>query len=88
MGSTEELIGLTMRGLLLCLYVSLPVIVVAALAGLLVSFAQAITSLQDQTVSHCGKLVAVIATIAICGAWGASAILRFATQLMNVAVPT
>jgi type III secretion protein S len=88
MTSTSDLIGLTMRGLMLCLYVSLPVIAVAALAGLLVSFVQAVTSLQDQTISHCVKLIAVIATLAVCGAWGASAILRFAMQLLTVAVPT
>ncbi|RDU96757.1 type III secretion system export apparatus subunit SctS [Trinickia dinghuensis] len=88
MTSTEDLIGLTMHGLLLCLYVSLPVIAVAAVAGLLVSFVQAITSLQDQTISHSIKLIAVTVTIAICGAWGASAILRFEQQLMTIAVPT
>jgi type III secretion protein S len=88
MTSTEDLIGLTMHGLLLCLYVSLPAIVVAALAGLLVSFVQAITSLQDQTISHAIKLIAVTATLAICGAWGASAILRFELNLLTIAVPT
>jgi type III secretion protein S len=77
-----------MHGLVLCLYVSLPVIIVAALAGLLVSFVQAITSLQDQTVSHCVKLIAVTAALAICGAWGASAILHFELQLLTIAVPT
>lgn len=86
--NTEDLIGLTTQGMLLCLYVSLPTIVVSALAGLLISFVQAITSLQDQSISHCFKLVAVFAVLAVTGAWGAAAILRFATQLMSAAVPS
>jgi type III secretion protein S len=86
--NTEDLIGLTTQGLLLCLYVSLPVIIVSALSGLLISFVQAVTSLQDQSISHCVKLVAVLATLALTGAWGGSAILRFATRLITTAVPS
>ncbi|KER67581.1 EscS/YscS/HrcS family type III secretion system export apparatus protein [Burkholderia sp. Tr-862] len=86
--NTDDLIGLTTQGMLLCLYVSLPTIAVSALAGLLISFVQAITSLQDQSISHCFKLVAVLAVLALTGAWGGAAILRFATQLMTTAVPS
>ncbi|MEW6343401.1 MAG: type III secretion system export apparatus subunit SctS [Pseudomonadota bacterium] len=86
--NTDDLIGLTTQGMLLCLYVSLPVIIVSALSGLLISFIQAITSLQDQTISHSVKLIAVTATIALTGAWGGSAILRFAMRLLTLAVPT
>jgi type III secretion protein S len=86
--NTDDLIGLTTQGMLLCLYVSLPVIIVSALSGLMISFLQAITSLQDQTISHSVKLIAVTATIALSGAWAGSAILRFATRLLTLAVPT
>jgi len=85
---TDNLIRLTTEGLMLCLTVSLPVIVVAAISGLLVSFVQAVTSLQDQSISHCVKLFATTAAVAVTGAWGAAAILRFANELINVAVPS
>jgi type III secretion protein S len=88
MFNTDTLIGLTMRAMLLCLYVTLPVTAVAAGAGLLVSFVQAITSLQDQSIAHGVKQVAVIATLALTGAWAASQILRFATQIFTLAVPS
>lgn len=84
----DDLIGLTTQGMLLCLYVSLPVIVVSALSGLLISFVQAITSLQDQTISHSVKLIAVTATIGLTGAWAGASILHFATRLLTLAVPT
>lgn len=85
---TESLIRLTTEGMILCLTVSLPPIIVAAISGLLVSFVQAVTSLQDQTISHTVKLISVTATVAMTGAWGASAILRFASELISLAVPS
>jgi type III secretion protein S len=85
---TDTLIRLTTQGLLLCLSVSMPVIVVAALSGLAVSFVQAITSMQDQSISYAVKLVAVVATVLFTGAWGAAAILRFANEIVTIAVPS
>ncbi|MDQ7980271.1 type III secretion system export apparatus subunit SctS [Paraburkholderia sp. SARCC-3016] len=85
---TESLVRITTQGLLLCLSVSMPVIVVAALTGLAISFVQAITSMQDQSISYAVKLIAVVATVLIMGAWGAGAILRFANEIITLAVPS
>ncbi|MCA8002732.1 type III secretion system export apparatus subunit SctS [Burkholderia metallica] len=82
----DALLGLTTQGLLLCLYVSLPVVIVAAVVGLIVSFLQAITSLQDQTLSFGIKLIAVVITLVIAAPLAASAILRFSNQLLMTAV--
>ncbi len=82
----DNIIGLTSQGLLLCLLVSLPVVLVSAVVGLLVSFVQAITSLQDASISQGVKLVAVTLTIVIAAPWGASTLLRFAESLMKAAV--
>ncbi len=84
----DNMMRLTTQGMLICLYVSLPIVVVSAGAGLLISFLQAITSLQDQTLSFAFKLVAAIVAIAVFGSWGASMILRFAHELIAVAVPS
>lgn len=85
---TDTLVRITTQGLLLCLSVSMPVVVVAALSGLAISFVQAITSMQDQSISYAVKLVAVVATVLMMGAWGASAILRFANEIVTLAVPS
>lgn len=85
---TDTLVRITSQGLLLCLSVSLPVVVVAALSGLAISFLQAITSMQDQSISYAVKLVAVVTTVFVIGAWGAAAILRFANQIITLAVPS
>jgi len=82
----DALLGLSTQALLLCLYVSLPIVIVASVVGLIVSFLQAITSLQDQTLSFGIKLVAVACALLIGAPPAASAVLRFANQLMLEAV--
>lgn len=81
----DNLVQLTSRAMLLCLMVSLPVVVVAALVGLLISFLQAITSLQDQSISQAAKLVAVVLALLISAPWGASLVLGFARQALEAA---
>lgn len=85
---TESLIRFATQGMLLCLYVSLPIVVVAAVAGLAVSFLQAITSMQDQTLSHGVKFVAVTVAIVIAAPVAAAAVLHFANQMLQTAVPS
>ncbi|MCR4468333.1 MULTISPECIES: type III secretion system export apparatus subunit SctS [Burkholderia] len=83
----DSLVGAAAQGMLLCLYCSLPVVIVAAVVGLAVSFLQAITSMQDQTLSHGVKLTAVVIAIAIAAPLAASAVLHFANQMMRTALP-
>jgi type III secretion protein S len=81
----DNIIQLTSQAMLLCLMVSLPVVIVSALVGLLVAFVQAITSLQDQSISQAAKLVAVVVTLLIAAPWGASVVLNFAQQALKAA---
>ncbi|AXE96575.1 type III secretion system export apparatus subunit SctS [Paraburkholderia sp. 22099] len=83
----DTLVRFTTQGMLLCMYVSLPIVIVAALVGLAVSFLQAITSMQDQTLSHGVKLIAVTIAIVIAAPFSAAAILHFANEIMHTAVP-
>ncbi|MBP0633415.1 MULTISPECIES: type III secretion system export apparatus subunit SctS [Cupriavidus] len=83
----DTLMRVTTRGMLLCMYISLPVVVVAAVVGLGVSFLQAITSMQDQTLSHGVKLIAVTIAIVIAAPFSAATLLHFANEIMLIAVP-
>ncbi|MBN3729013.1 type III secretion system export apparatus subunit SctS [Burkholderia sp. Ac-20379] len=83
----DSLIRFTTQGMLLCLTVSLPPVIVAAVVGLGVSFVQAITSLQDQTLPQVIKLIAVTITIIIAAPVCCAAVLHFANQMMRTAVP-
>ncbi len=81
----DNIIQITMQGILLCLYLSLPVIVVSAGVGLLVSFIQAVTSLQDASISYGIKLFAVVITLILVAPWASSQLLRFANDAMDMA---
>jgi type III secretion protein S len=73
--------------MVLCLDIAMPIVIVAAVIGLCVSFLQAVTSMEDQTLSHGMKRVAVVIAIAIAALISGAAVLRFANQVLEAARP-
>ncbi|RKP46900.1 type III secretion system export apparatus subunit SctS [Trinickia fusca] len=71
------------NGLMLVVYLTAPPLVVALVAGLIVSLLQTVFQIQDQTLPFSVKLVAVGSTLALCGRWLGLEILNLATQAMN-----
>jgi type III secretion protein S len=67
----------------LVLTLSLPAIAVASLTGLIVSLFQAVTQLQEQTLSFGVKLVSVIATILITAGWLGGELIRFSKGIFD-----
>ena len=80
MTSLADLAGLGQNALLLALLVSLPVVGIAALVGLVVAAFQAATQLQDATIAHLPRLVAVALALALLGPWMGSEIAGFAVE--------
>ncbi len=74
---------LAMQSLVLMLQLSMPPIIVASLAGLLVSLIQAITQLQEQTLAFGVKLVAVTVTIMMMAGWFGGEIFRFSDLIFS-----
>lgn len=70
-----------------CLYiiliVSLPPILIASVIGIMLSLIQAVTQLQEQTLTFGVKLIAVFLTIAALGGWMSAEIMRFAGDIFN-----
>ncbi len=81
-----SLITFVKQALMLTLLLALPVVLVAALTGLVVSFFQAVTQVHDQTTPFALKLVATIVTIALLSAWMGGEVMNFVEQLM-AAIP-
>ena len=71
--------------LVLSLAVALPVLAVAALVGLVVAALQAATQIQDPTIAHLPRLLAVVAALVVLGPWMGSQIGGFATRVLAVA---
>ena len=78
----ENVIRLTSEALMMCLLLSLPAVAVSAIVGLLISFVQAVTSLQDSSISQGVKLLAVTVVVALCAPWAGATLLRFADNLL------
>ena len=78
-----NLVEFTTKTLLLILYLSLPPIIAAALVGTLVSLLQALTQIQEQTLSFAIKLIAVIVTIFLTARWQGEELYNFALTIFE-----
>lgn len=78
--SEAEVISHASNALLLVLVLSLPPIVVAALVGIVVGLIQALTQIQEQTISFAFKLAAIILVIFMIMGWIGSELIGYAAD--------
>ncbi|MBB3193674.1 type III secretion system export apparatus subunit SctS [Roseateles terrae] len=79
----DVVVQLTSEALLMCVLLSLPAVVVSAVIGLLVSFFQAITSLQDSSIAQGIKLLAVTGVVVVTAPWAGSTLMKFSENLFT-----
>lgn len=84
---TSTIVDLTSQALLLVLYLSMPPIVAAAGVGTVVALLQALTQVQEQTLSFAIKLVVVIAVIFATAQWLGAELYHYADQIFK-SLPT
>jgi len=72
--------------LYLVLLVSAPALLISLLVGFSIGLLQAVTQVQEQTLSFVPKLVAVAAALAIGGGWMGGQLLRF-TEVLWRSIP-
>jgi type III secretion protein S len=84
----DAVIQLTSEALLMCVMLSLPAVVASATIGLLVSFFQAITSLQDSSISQGIKLLVVTGVIVVTAPWAGSTLVKFTENLFSAVFQT
>jgi type III secretion protein S len=76
-----DVIYIAKQGLILSLVLSLPVVIVASLVGLLFSLFQALTQIQDQTLSFAIKLVFIMATLYFTINWVAGRLYQYTLMI-------
>lgn len=81
-----DLISIFGKAMYLTLWLSLPTIIVASVVGTLFSLFQALTQIQEQTLSFAVKLIAVMATIALTARWVGGELFNY-TLLVLDAIP-
>jgi len=71
------------NGVMLVLMLSLPAVGLGLLVGLVISLFQAVTQIQEQTLTFVPKMIVVMGVIAFMSPWMASLLIDFITTLWS-----
>ncbi|MBS1196651.1 MAG: Type secretion inner rane protein [Proteobacteria bacterium] len=82
--NTPDVISYMFKALYLVLWLSLPPIVVAATVGTLFSLFQALTQIQEQTLSFAIKLIAVMVTLSLTVRWMGGELYNFTLSIFEL----
>jgi type III secretion protein S len=80
---TATLIDYSYQALILVAMLTLPAVVTAATVGLLMGFLQAVTQVNDQSISQAAKLLATVVVLLITLRWMGHEMVSFAEQLFR-----
>ena len=75
--NAQAVLTFAQEALLLLLTISLPVLLTVMVVGLVVSIFQAITQINESTLSFVPKMVAAVVVFAVAGPWMISTIVDF-----------
>jgi type III secretion protein S len=79
----SHILFITQEAMMLVLLLSLPPIVVASVLGVLVSLVQAVTQVQEQTLSFAIKLLGVVATLVVTATWFGRELIVYTGRLFD-----
>jgi flagellar biosynthetic protein FliQ len=79
----QQVIDLGQRALQLVVLLSAPVLLAGMITGLAVSLFQAVTSIQEATLTFVPKLLAVFVALVVCMPWMTDLAVRFAVDLFG-----
>ncbi len=78
-----DVIYIAKQALVLSLILSLPVVVIASVVGLAFSLFQALTQIQDQTLSFAVKLVFIMGALYLTVDWIGSRLFQYTLMIYN-----
>ena len=78
-----EAIDLTRQAVLLTLTLGAPILLTALVVALVVSMLQAITQVQEQTLSLVPKIIAVLLSVVVAGPWILSRLVEFSSRMFG-----
>ena len=81
---TVDIVSYLTQALYLTLWLSLPPIAVAAIVGTLFSLFQALTQIQEQTLSFAIKLIAVFITLLLTARWLSGELYNYAVSVFDL----
>lgn len=78
-----DLLSILGKAMYLVLWLSLPPIIVASVVGTLFSLFQALTQIQEQTLSFAVKLIAVMITLALTARWIGGELFNYTVMVLD-----
>ena len=81
--TVDEVTAIASSALYLVIKVSAPVLLVSLVIGLIISIFQAVTSIQEQTLTFVPKILAIFLTLIILGNWMLSEMSGFMVNLWS-----
>jgi flagellar biosynthesis protein FliQ len=69
--------------LLLALFVSAPMLLVGLVTGVCISIVQAVTQIQEQTLTFVPKIIAIVSTAIMLLPWIGQRLLEYATMMFS-----
>ena len=79
----QEAIDLGREAIRACMMIGGPILIISLLVGLALGMMQAMTQVQDQTVSFVPKLLIVLVAIAVCLPWLSDRMLEFSHDVLS-----
>lgn len=70
------------ESMILICYVSAPVLLTALSIGFFISFVQAVTQIQEQTLSFIPKIMGVFLVLLVCFSWMIKTLVTFSQELL------
>ena len=80
----DQATDLVRNTLILALIVSTPMLAIGLVVGILVSLFQAVTQIQEQTLTFVPKIVAMIASAILLFPWMGHALAEYASQMFGL----
>jgi flagellar biosynthesis protein FliQ len=81
--STDFAIQVIYNGVILTLLLSMPSVGIGLIVGFIISLFQAVTQIQEQTLTFVPKVIAVMGIVAITSPWMASLLIDFTVTLWS-----
>lgn len=80
---TGTVINIARQTVWIIVKTAVPVLLVSMIVGLVISLFQTLTSIQEQTLTFVPKLIAILLTLMLLGAWMLNQITEFMGNLWN-----
>ncbi|MFN3995090.1 MAG: flagellar biosynthesis protein FliQ [bacterium] len=78
-----DIMNFVTQAMYLIVVLSAPILLTSMLVGLLISLLQAVTQIQEQTLSFVPKIIATFIVIALAASWIANSLYTFAVEVFK-----